>query len=72
VIALNDPLRAKATLQELKAAGLSAYILDPPASDPEAPYRVRVGPFSSRAEAETAAAELGKARGQKLWVIRER
>jgi len=72
VIALNDPSRARAALSELKAAGLPAYILEPPASEPDAPYRVRLGRYTSRADAEAAALELGRARGQKLWVVRER
>jgi cell division septation protein DedD len=72
VIALNDPLRARAALSELKAAGLPAYLVEPPVSEPDAPYRVRLGRYTSRADAEAAALELGRARGQKLWVVRER
>ncbi len=68
VIALNDPTRARAILGEMKAAGLPAYLLEPPASEPDAPYRVRLGRYTSRADAEAAALQVGKTRGEKLWV----
>jgi cell division septation protein DedD len=71
VIALNDPSRARATLGELKAAGLPAYLVEPPASEPDAPYRVRLGRYKSRVDAQAVALEVGRARGQKLWVVRE-
>jgi cell division septation protein DedD len=51
---------------------LPAYLVEPSPSEPEAPYRVRMGPFPSRAAAEAAGARLAKGRGQKLWVIKER
>jgi hypothetical protein len=72
VIALNDPARARAIALELKAAGLPAYLVGPRATEPDEPYRVRVGAYASRAEAESAAAQLEKTRGWKAWVIRER
>jgi cell division septation protein DedD len=72
VIALNDPIRARQVLSELKAAGLPGYMLEPPATQPDAPFRIRLGRYTSRAEAEAVALKLERARGQKLWVIRER
>jgi cell division septation protein DedD len=72
VVALNDPSRAREALDRLIAEGRPAYLETPPASDPDAPYRVRVGRYATRADAERAAAVLQNARGQKVWVIRER
>jgi DedD protein len=72
IAALNDPLRAKDAVQKLKASGVPAYLLNPPASDPDAPYRVRVGPYRSREEAQKAAATLEEQRNEKFWVTRER
>jgi cell division septation protein DedD len=72
IAALNDPIRARSLVGQLRAAGLPAYLVEPPTSDPDAPYRVRLGPYASREEAETVAATLETKRGQKLWVTRER
>lgn len=72
IAALNDPLRAKDAVQQLKANGLPAYLVSPPASDPDAPYRVRVGPYRSREEAQQTAATLEAERKEKLWVTREK
>jgi DedD protein len=72
VIALNDPARAREIASALRAEGLPAYVLEPPPSDPDGPYRVRVGRFATSGEAEAVATALGKARGERPWVIRER
>jgi SPOR domain len=71
IAAFDDPLRARTMVGELKEKGLAAYLVEPTASDSNAPYRVRVGGYATRSEAEKAAAELGKAAGGKLWVTRE-
>jgi len=71
IAALNDPGRAKEAVEKLKATGMPAYLVNPPASDPNAPYRVRVGLYDSRAEAQRVAATLEASRGEKLWVTRE-
>jgi cell division septation protein DedD len=72
VAAFDDQTRARRTLESLERLGLPAYIVEPPASDPDAPYRVRVGRYETRAEAQQVAAGLQKARGERFWVIRER
>jgi cell division septation protein DedD len=72
IAALNDPLRAKDTVQKLKATGMPAYLVSPPPSAPDAPYRVRLGPYNSREEAQKVAATLEAQRGEKLWVTREK
>jgi cell division septation protein DedD len=72
VAALNDPSRAADLVAALRADGFSAYLVAPPAGDPDAPYKIRVGSFETRDEADRAAQVLEKSRGQKAWVVRER
>jgi cell division septation protein DedD len=72
VVALNDPSRAREAVEALKAAGLPAYLVEPPASDPDAPYRVRLGRYGTEQEARAVAATLQKSTREKLWVVRER
>jgi len=72
IFALNDPLRAKDAVEALKKSGMPAYLLNPPASDPDAPYRVRVGPYETREEAQKVAAALEEQRHEKVWVTREK
>jgi cell division septation protein DedD len=71
IAAFDDPLRARHLVAELAASGFDAYLAEPPLDNPNAPYRVRVGRFATRAEAEGAAAALTKAGGQKPWITRE-
>jgi DedD protein len=70
VAALSERENAGALQRELTAAGLPAYIVPPRDSEP-APYRVRVGPFATRSAANTAVTALEKARGEKLWIVKE-
>ena len=71
IAALNDPLRARGMAETLAAAGFPAYVVPPGPSDPDGPYRVRVGHYRTRQAASGAAATLQKLRGEKLWVINE-
>ena len=71
IAALSDPLRARMIAETLSAAGFPAYVVAPAASDPDGPYRVRVGGYRTRQAASGAAATLQKLRGEKLWVINE-
>ena len=72
VIALNDPSRARARVDGLKASGFPAYLVEPPSSDPDAPYRVRVGRYATEEEARAVATSLRKTGHETLWVVRER
>ena len=72
IAALNDPLRAREIVNRLKQTGMPAYLVNPPSTDPDAPYRVRVGPYATRAAAEKTAAALEQSRGEKLWVTKEK
>jgi len=69
---LSDPLRARDAVEQLKKSGLPAYLVSPPSSDPDGPYRVRVGHYESREEAQKVAASLEQQRHEKVWVTREK
>jgi hypothetical protein len=71
VAALNDPLRARVLVEELRRGGYPSYLLLPPATDPDAPFRIRVGRYASRADADEIAKSLERERGGRLWVVRE-
>ena len=71
IAAFDDPLRARKLAGELTATGFAAYIVEPTADNPNAPYRVRVGGFATRVEAERASIAVAKAVGQKPWITRE-
>ena len=64
----DDPLRARQLVADLKEKGLSAYLVEPPPDAPNAQYRVRVGAYASRLDAERAAASVGRAVGGKVWI----
>ncbi|HET7618687.1 MAG TPA: SPOR domain-containing protein [Vicinamibacterales bacterium] len=70
VAALNDPLRARHIVDDLQDAGFEAYLVEPPAADPDGPYRVRVGRYGSRVTAQRTAEELERRLGEKLWVTK--
>jgi cell division septation protein DedD len=69
IAALNIRSEADAIAKRLSAKGYSAYVLNPAAGSPQI-YRVRVGKFESRREAETIAARLEKEEQFKPWVTR--
>jgi cell division septation protein DedD len=71
VAALLDPVRAREIVRDLTRRGYNAYLLEPPVTDPDGPYRVRVGQYPTRAAATAVVTRLERARGEKLWVIRE-
>jgi cell division septation protein DedD len=72
VAAFNDPIRARQMVVDLKEKGLSAYLVEPTADAPNAPYRVRVGTYASRIDAERAAASVRQLVGGKVWVTDSR
>ena len=72
IAAVSDPIRARRLVEQLRGKGYQAYVLEPAPSDSDAPYRVRVGGYTSRAAAQKAAHALERGRSQKVWVIRER
>ena len=69
IAALNVRSEADAIAKRLSSKGYAAYVISPPNGTP-AVYRVRVGKFTTRREAETVAAKLQKEEQFKPWVTR--
>jgi cell division septation protein DedD len=69
IAALNVRSEAEAIARRLSSKGYAAYVLSPANGTPSV-YRVRVGKFGTRREAETIAAKLQKEEQFKPWVTR--
>ena len=69
VAALNVRSEADTVAKRLTGKGYTAYVLAPPAGAPTV-FRVRVGTFKTRREAETTAAKLEKEEQFKPWITR--
>jgi cell division septation protein DedD len=69
IAALNVRSEADAIAKRLSSKGYAAYVISPPNGTP-AVYRVRVGKFPTRREAETIAARLQREEQFKPWVTR--
>jgi cell division septation protein DedD len=69
IAALNVRSEAEAIAKRLTSKGYAAYVLSPPAGTPTV-YRVRIGKFNTRREAESVATKLQKEEQFKPWVTR--
>jgi cell division septation protein DedD len=69
VAALRQRAEADGVARSLATKGYPAYVLNPEAGTP-AVFRVRVGKFKDRSEAETVAARLQKEEQFKPWIVR--
>jgi len=69
VAALNARGEADAIAKRLVAKGYAACVQTPPNGTP-AVFRVRIGPLSTRLEADAMAAKLQKEEQFKPWVTR--
>jgi cell division septation protein DedD len=69
IAALNVRSEADAIAKRLSSKGYTAYVLTPPSGTPSV-FRVRVGKFNTRREAESVAAKLQKEEQFKPWVTR--
>ena len=69
IAALNVRSEADAIAKRLSSKGYAAYVLSPTDGTP-AVFRVRIGKFPTRHEAETMAAKLQKEEQFKPWVTR--
>ena len=69
IAALNVRSEAEAIAKRLSSKGYAAYVLAPASGTPTV-FRVRVGKFNTRREAETVAAKLQKEEQFKPWVTR--
>ena len=67
--AFRHRTRGTALVRTLMAAGFPAYLVVPADSDPSAPFKVRVGSYASRPDAEKDIAALEKRLGQKVWLV---
>jgi cell division septation protein DedD len=67
--ALGKRQEAEGIVRRLAGKGYSAYLMAPPAGAP-AVYRVRVGKFKDRREAESVSARLQKEEQFKPWIVR--
>jgi cell division septation protein DedD len=66
---VNVRSEADAIARRLSSKGYAAYVLSPATGAPSV-YRVRVGKFPTRREAETIAAKLQTEEQFKPWVTR--
>jgi cell division septation protein DedD len=69
IAALNVRSEADAIAKRLNSKGYAAYVLTPANGTPSV-FRVRVGTFTTRREAESIAAKLQKEEQFKPWVTR--
>jgi septal ring-binding cell division protein DamX len=69
IAALNVRSEADAIAKRLSSKGYAAYVISPANGTPTV-YRVRVGKFTTRREAETIAAKLQKEEQFRPWVTR--
>lgn len=69
VTALRESDEAIRVANALVAAGYPAFVVAPTDAAPVAVFRVRVGPYEDRAEAEAAGRRLETERRLKPWVI---
>ena len=69
VAALNVKSEADAIAKRLSSKGYTAYVLSPASGTPSV-YRVRVGKFPTRREADSMAARLKREEQFNPWVTR--
>lgn len=69
IAALNVRTEADAIAKRLTSKGYAAYVVSPAAGSPSV-YRVRVGKFPTRREAESVATRLEKEEQFKPWITR--
>jgi DedD protein len=69
IAALNVRSEADAMAKRLSSKGYTAFVVTPADGTPSV-YRVRIGPFKTRREADTMAAKLQKEEQFKPWVTR--
>jgi septal ring-binding cell division protein DamX len=69
IAALNVRGDAEAIAKRMSSKGYAAYVMSPPAGAPTV-FRVRIGKFPTRREAENVASKLQKEEQFKPWVTR--
>jgi cell division septation protein DedD len=70
VVALTDPAAATAVVTRLKGKGYPAFLVSPPSGAAVRNYKVQVGRFEERSEAELVAGRLKKEEQFQPWILR--
>lgn len=70
LVALRDRKAATSIVQRLSAKGYPAFVVNPTASTPNQVFKVQVGRYGDRAEAEKVASRLQKEEKFKPWISR--
>ena len=70
ISALNERAPAELIARRLSAKGYAAYVTSPAAGAPARMYRVRIGKFKTRREAEAIAAKVEKEEQITPWITR--
>jgi cell division septation protein DedD len=70
VVALTDRAAATAVLDRLRAKGYQAFLVTPRPNAPVQNYKVQVGRFADRAEAEQVAGRLKNEEQFEPWILR--
>ncbi len=70
VVALTDRAAATAVVQRLSAKGYPAFLVTPQTGAPVQNYKVQVGKFEDRAQAEQIAGRLKKEEQFQPWILR--
>jgi len=70
VVALTDRAAAMVVVQRLTSKGYNAYLVSPQAGAPVQNYKVQVGRYADRSEAEQIKARLKKEEQFEPWILR--
>jgi cell division septation protein DedD len=70
VVALTDKAAATAVRDRLSAKGYPAFLVQPQTGAPVQNYKVQVGKFGDRSEAERIAGRLSKEEQFQPWILR--
>lgn len=70
VIATREPGIATAIVQKLTAKGYPAFLLSPAAGAPQPFYKVQVGRYNDRGEAEKVSTRIKKEEQFQSWILR--
>ena len=70
IAALRERSEAEGIVRRLAGKGYSAYLMPPSSGAAAGVFRVRVGKFPTRGEAERVAGRLQKEEQFKPWIIR--
>mgnify|MGYP006313198459 CR=1 FL=1 len=70
VVALTDQAAASAVVKRLTSKGYSAFLVQPQSGAAVQNYKVQVGKFEDRAEAEQVAGRLKKEEQFQPWILR--